>query len=83
MIDNADNSVTDFIALTMGIIVFFVGTVLTRRFSFLREYNIPEPVTGGLIAALAALIVYLIYGVGISYNLATRDPLASTPGLMI
>ena len=73
MMENADNSVTDFIALTMGIIVFFVGAMLTRRFSFLREYNIPEPVTGGLIAALAALVVYLVYGVGISYNLGTRD----------
>jgi hypothetical protein len=42
--------VNDFISLTIGIIVYFVGVLITRRSGFLRRYNIPEPVTGGLAA---------------------------------
>ena len=41
----------DFLALTIGIVVFFVGVLITQRVSFLRTYNIPEPVTGGFVAA--------------------------------
>ena len=33
----------DFLALTIGIVVFFVGVLITQRISFLRNYNIPEP----------------------------------------
>ena len=43
----------DFLSLTIGIVVFFIGVLITQRISFLRAYNIPEPVTGGFIAALA------------------------------
>jgi ESS family glutamate:Na+ symporter len=67
--------IDDFVALTIGIIVFFTGAILTRRFSFLQDYNIPEPVSGGLSAALIALIVYLVFDTSISYELDTRDRL--------
>ena len=67
--------VVDFLALTIGIIVFFTGTILTRRISILRDYNIPEPVSGGLIAALLALLIYVIFDISISYELDTRDQL--------
>ena len=40
----------DFLALTIGIVVFFVGVLITQRVSFLRTYSIPEPVTGGFVA---------------------------------
>ena len=45
----------DFLALTIGIVVFFVGVLITQRVAFLRRYSIPEPVTGGFVAALALL----------------------------
>jgi len=35
----------------MGIVVYFVGVLTTQRPKFLRSFNIPEPVSGGLIAA--------------------------------
>ncbi len=65
----------DFMALTIGIIVFFTGAILTRRISILQDYNIPEPVSGGLIAALLALLIYVIFDTSISYELDTRDRL--------
>ncbi len=67
--------VPDFIALTAGITVYFVGVVLTRRIAFLREYNIPEPVSGGLIAALVTLAAYQFLDIAIAFDLSTRDRL--------
>ena len=65
--------VPDFIAVTMGIIVFFLGAFLTRKVAFLRNYNIPEPVSGGLAVALATWAVYSWLHVEIKFELETRD----------
>lgn len=67
--------VDDFITYTIGIIVYFIGMKLTDRVDFLRNYNIPEPVTGGVLASLLLLAVYLSSGVEIEYELETRDTL--------
>ena len=68
-------TVDSFLAYTIGILVFFVGVHLNKRVAVLRDYNIPEPVTGGLIAALIVFFFYLIFGIEISYELETRDRL--------
>ena len=65
--------IPDFLAVTLGMIVFFLGSFLTRRVAFLRNYNIPEPVSGGLTVAVATLILYLWFGTEIQFDLATRD----------
>lgn len=64
-----------FPAVTCGIIVFFVGAFLTRRVPFLRDYNIPEPVAGGLIAALVTWVYFLVSGTQITFDLIVRDQL--------
>lgn len=64
-----------FPAVTCGIIVFFVGALLTRRIAFLRDYNIPEPVVGGLAAALATWGYFAVTGTQITFDLAVRDQL--------
>ncbi|MBM7073566.1 sodium/glutamate symporter [Shewanella sp. 202IG2-18] len=63
----------NFLTFTLSILVFFIGVHINRRFEFLRKYNIPEPVTGGLIAALFALTIYLVTDTEIVYQLETRD----------
>ncbi len=68
-------SVDSFLAYTIGILVFFVGMNLNKRVGFLRSYNIPEPVTGGIIAAVIGLMIYLITGLELAYDLETRDRL--------
>lgn len=67
--------VSAFAALTLGIIAYFLGAGLTRRFRLLSAYSIPEPVSGGLVAAIAALLVVTITGRAIHYDLAARDAL--------
>jgi ESS family glutamate:Na+ symporter len=37
------------LSVTAGIIVLFVGKVLNQHLAIFREFNIPEPVTGGLL----------------------------------
>ena len=56
----------DFLALTIGIVVFFVGVLITQRISFLRNYNIPEPVTGGFVAAVALWALYEVFHVEVA-----------------
>lgn len=67
--------VDDFLTYTIGIVVYFVGRALTDRVGFLQAYNIPEPVTGGILAALVALLLYLATGAELLYELETRDRL--------
>lgn len=67
--------VDDFLAYTTGIVVFFIGMHLNDRLAVLRAYNIPEPVTGGLLAALFGLGFFLATGDEIHYELETRDRL--------
>ena len=64
-----------FPAVTIGIIVFFFGAFLTRQVAFLRNYSIPEPVSGGFAAALVAWALFAWFDIEISYDLATRDQL--------
>jgi len=67
--------VSAFGALTLGIIAYFLGAGLTRRFHILSAYSIPEPVSGGLMAAITALLVVTVTGRAIQYDLAARDAL--------
>ncbi|NOC43903.1 sodium/glutamate symporter [Ruegeria sp. HKCCD7559] len=67
--------VDSFIAVTLGIVVYFLGSRLTERFELLRKYSIPEPVSGGLLAALVTLGVVTMTGREVIYDLASRDSL--------
>lgn len=65
----------DFLALTIGIVVFFIGVLITQRVDFLRRYSIPEPVTGGFVAALLVWAIHAVVGVDIAFDMTTRDKL--------
>lgn len=62
-----------FTSFNIGILVYFAGVYLNRRIGFLNRYNIPEPVSGGLLAASAALGFYLVSGKAIGFTLDVRD----------
>jgi len=64
-----------FLATTVGILVLFAGKALNRRVGLLREYNIPEPVTGGLLFALVFWALYLTSGYRLVFDLQVRDVL--------
>ena len=59
-----------FLAVTLGIIVLFVGKRWNDRIGFLREFSIPEPVTGGILFSVLFLIVYATTGVAVDFDLA-------------
>ncbi|MDQ0563675.1 ESS family glutamate:Na+ symporter [Rhizobium mesoamericanum] len=63
------------LSFTIAILVFFAGANLNRFIPILARWSIPEPVTGGLLAALATLIAYEAFSVEISFTLAARDML--------
>ncbi|MDT0583369.1 sodium/glutamate symporter [Brumicola blandensis] len=68
-------AVNSFLTYTIGILVFFIGAWLTKKINFLRDFNIPEPVTGGLIAAIAISVFFIVTGNEIGFDLSTRDKL--------
>lgn len=59
----------------VAILVLFVGKYLTRKVAFLQEYNIPEPVSGGLIASVIFAIIYGVFAIEVQFSLAVRDTL--------
>lgn len=65
--------VDSFLAYTAGIVVYLTGANLTSRFQFLRNFNIPEPVSGGLVAALLIFAIYGMFGVEVTFDLEKRD----------
>ncbi|MEP4078450.1 sodium/glutamate symporter [Haloferula sp.] len=57
----------------IAILVLFLGKLLNTKVSFLRKYNIPEPVSSGLLICLVTWAIYAVSGVEISFNLKARD----------
>ena len=65
----------DFLSLTIGIVVYFVGVLTTQRVKFLRNFSIPEPVSGGFIAVAVISLIYFVFNLEIDFDLTTRDRL--------
>ncbi|HFD79783.1 MAG TPA: sodium/glutamate symporter [Gammaproteobacteria bacterium] len=64
-----------FRTVTWGIVVLFVGRWLIQRSRFLRDYNIPEPVVGGLLFSLLSALLYFGFDLTIHFDLGARDVL--------
>ena len=58
---------------TLGIIVLFAGKRLNDAVGFLREFSIPEPVTGGLLFSVIFALIYIIFETTVNFDLAARD----------
>jgi hypothetical protein len=61
------------LTFTIAILVFFRGVGLNRLIRPLQRWNIPEAVTGGLLAAVVTLLANTVFGVEISFSLDARD----------
>jgi len=61
--------------IILAILVLFLGKYLNQKISFLRKFNIPEPVTGGLLFSLLLSIVYLVFNFYFTFSLGQRDTL--------
>ncbi len=62
-----------FISATLGLAVYILGTMLNARLEVLRRFNIPDPVSGGLLAAVLVLILYVAFGVSLEFEMQARD----------
>ncbi len=71
--DNGILHIGGFISVTLGIIVLFVGKRVNSAFRFLKEFSIPEPVTGGLIYSVLIALLYVATGIEIEFQLSARD----------
>ena len=63
------------LTFTTAILVYFVGAGINGVVPPLRRWNIPEAVTGGLLAAVATLVAYRVFGLAVSFDLTARDML--------
>ncbi len=73
--DLTDNilNFTSFYSVTIAIIVLFIGKALNFKFTVLCDFNIPEPVVGGLLFSIIFALVHFILGVSVEFDLAARD----------
>jgi len=65
--------IESFLAVTIGIVVLFVGKRLNDQIRLLRELSIPEPVTGGLLFSILFGLLYAASGIEVDFALRARD----------
>ena len=59
--------------IIVAILVLFLGKLLTRKIGFLRRFNIPEPVTGGLVGSICFGIIFFLFDFDIGFSDRYRD----------
>ncbi|PSU36453.1 sodium/glutamate symporter [Photobacterium lutimaris] len=64
-----------FFAVTIGILVLFIGRQLNSVFKPLKEFSIPEPVTGGILFSVLIALIYSVSDIAIEFDLVARDVL--------
>ncbi|MEM8935894.1 MAG: sodium/glutamate symporter [Pseudomonadota bacterium] len=62
-----------YLSFTIGMIVFFVGKRINESIPLLKEYNIPDAVTGGICASIVGLLIFVVVGRELAFDLAPRD----------
>ena len=61
--------------IIIAILVLYLGKWLIGKVEFLRNFNIPEPVVGGLIASVVFGLLYAIFDLQFTFALHVRDEL--------
>lgn len=63
------------LTFTIAIVVFFLGTGINNVIKPLKRWNIPDAVSGGLVAALLTLSAFYFLGTQVIFDLDARDML--------
>lgn len=63
----------DFMAVTFGLVAYLLGEGINRRVPLLKRFNIPDPVTGGLLLALVFFVLYRTGVAEVSFDTRIRD----------
>ena len=63
----------DFMAVTFGLVTYLLGEAINDRVPLLRRFNIPDPVTGGLLVALGFFALHEFGIAEVSFDTHARD----------
>ena len=61
--------------LVAATLVLLLGRKLVQTVPLLKKYTIPEPVAGGLLVALALLVLKKSMDIDIDFDMSLKDPL--------
>ncbi|WP_034574346.1 sodium/glutamate symporter [Helicobacter saguini] len=64
-----------YFTLVCMVFVLLLGRYIIARVKLLQDYNIPEPVVGGILAAIFILCAYQFLGVEFKFDGSLKDPL--------
>lgn len=59
--------------LIFAVLVLLLGKLMTRHIRFLRNFNIPEPVSGGLVAAATIFLLHETTGLTVGFESSLQD----------
>ncbi|WP_216938216.1 sodium/glutamate symporter [Acinetobacter sp. BY484] len=57
-----------FLTIIMAVFVLMVGFLVVNKISILKQYNIPEPVAGGLVAAFITYILFKKFNITVNFD---------------
>ena len=66
-------AVDPYYTLIVATLVLLVGRLMVDRIKFLQDFNIPEPVAGGLLAAIIIYILHASTGVSFAFDKGLQD----------
>ena len=66
-------SINSYYTLIIATIVLLFGRYLVRKYRFLQDFNILEPVAGGLVAAVIIYALYLFNHVSFAFDKSLRE----------
>lgn len=61
--------------LLLALVVLFIGAFVASKIEFLRNYNIPEPVIGGIVFAVVTSLLHAFASIDLSFDASLRGPL--------
>ena len=61
--------------IILSILVLFSGRYLNDKTVFFQHYNIPEPVSGGVIVSVTCSLLYFLFDFSVIFSLQQRDTL--------
>ncbi len=64
--------------LVCMVLVLLLGRYVISKVKFLRDYDIPEPVVGGVLVAFAIMLARQFYNFGLQFDSSLKDPLMLT-----
>ena len=65
--------VNSYYTLIAATLVLLLGKLMVSKIKFLRDFNIPEPVAGGLVAAICLFSLHAATGIGFQFQKPLQD----------